>query len=45
MQLGDVNQTWADLTRARAELGYAPSTPFEEGLRRQWEAANAAPRD
>lgn len=37
MQPGDVERTWADLTRARAELGYSPSTPFEEGVRRQWE--------
>ena len=37
MQPGDVDKTWADLTRSRAELGYAPATPFEEGLRRQWE--------
>lgn len=33
---GDVERTWADLARARAELGYAPATPFEEGLARQW---------
>ena len=33
---GDVNRTWADLTRSRAELGYAPRTSLEEGLRRQW---------
>jgi UDP-glucuronate 4-epimerase len=38
VQPGDVERTWADLTRSRAELGYSPSTPFEEGLRRQWEA-------
>lgn len=37
MQPGDVERTFADLTRSRAELGYAPSTPFEEGVRRQWE--------
>lgn len=37
MQPGDVDRTWADLTRARAELGYQPTTPFEEGVRRQWE--------
>jgi UDP-glucuronate 4-epimerase len=36
-QPGDVERTWADLTRARAELGYAPSTAFEDGVRRQWE--------
>jgi UDP-glucuronate 4-epimerase len=31
---GDVKVTYADVTRARAELGYAPSFPLEEGLRR-----------
>jgi UDP-glucuronate 4-epimerase len=38
VQVGDVERTWADLTRSRSELGYEPRTPFEEGLRRQWEA-------
>lgn len=33
---GDVAHTWADLVRARAELGYQPQTAFEEGLARQW---------
>ena len=33
-QPGDVERTWADLTRARADLGYAPSVTLEEGLRR-----------
>jgi UDP-glucuronate 4-epimerase len=33
---GDVQRTWADLTRANAELGYQPKTPFEEGVGRQW---------
>ncbi len=41
MQQGDVLRTWADLTRSRAELGYAPSTPFEEGVRVQWRAFGA----
>lgn len=38
-QAGDVERTWADLTRARAELGYAPTTGLREGLERQWAAA------
>lgn len=38
---GDVERTWADLTRSRAELGYAPSLSFEEGLRRQWGTVRA----
>jgi UDP-glucuronate 4-epimerase len=33
-QPGDVRQTFADITRARAELGYSPSTPFRDGLAR-----------
>jgi UDP-glucuronate 4-epimerase len=37
VQPGDVERTWADLSRSRAELNYAPRTPFEEGLARQWE--------
>ena len=36
MQPGDVDRTWADITRARTELGYAPRVPFEEGLSQQW---------
>lgn len=36
-QPGDVERTYADLTRSRAELGFAPGTPFEDGVRRQWE--------
>jgi UDP-glucuronate 4-epimerase len=33
-QPGDVRQTFADITRATAELGYDPKTPFPEGLKR-----------
>ena len=33
-QPGDVERTFADLTRSRAELGYAPKTPIEQGIRR-----------
>jgi len=32
-QPGDVRQTYADITRARAELGYDPAIPFAEGVR------------
>lgn len=35
---GDVERTWADLTRSGAELGYAPATDRREGLARQWAA-------
>jgi UDP-glucuronate 4-epimerase len=34
MQPGDVQRTAADLTRSGAMLGYAPVTPFPEGIRR-----------
>jgi UDP-glucuronate 4-epimerase len=33
-QPGDVPQTFADITKARALLGYDPKTQIEEGLRR-----------
>jgi UDP-glucuronate 4-epimerase len=33
---GDVERTWADLTRSGAELGYEPQTDRTEGLSRQW---------
>ena len=37
VQPGDVDRTWADLTRSRDELGYEPRVAFEDGLRRQWD--------
>jgi UDP-glucose 4-epimerase len=37
-QRGDVRHTGADLSRARALLGYEPRVPLPEGLRRQVEA-------
>ncbi len=36
MQPGDVTLTMADVTRARAELGYQPKTSIEEGLSKMW---------
>lgn len=36
MQPGDVNRTYADLARSRAELNYRPGTTFAEGVARQW---------
>lgn len=33
-QPGDVLQTWADVSRARLELGYQPKVGLDEGLRR-----------
>ena len=34
MQPGDVERTWANIDRARAELGYAPHVSLDEGLGR-----------
>lgn len=36
MQPGDVDRTYADLTRSSSELGYGARVSLEEGLRRQW---------
>ncbi len=36
---GDVRRTSADTTRARTDLGWEPTTPIEEGLRRHLEWA------
>ena len=36
--IGDARKTGADTTRARKDLGYEPSVPLEEGLRRQIDA-------
>ncbi len=38
---GDAARTAADTSRIRAELGWAPETPFEEGLEAQWRWAAA----
>jgi UDP-glucuronate 4-epimerase len=46
-QPGDVRQTYADIDRAKAELGYNPVTPFREGLSRyvRWlDSAKASER-
>jgi UDP-glucuronate 4-epimerase len=40
MQPGDVDRTWADISRSRAELGYEPATDFETGVRAQWDWMN-----
>jgi UDP-glucuronate 4-epimerase len=32
LQPGDVNRTYADITKAIRELGYNPSTPIPDGL-------------
>jgi UDP-glucuronate 4-epimerase len=45
-QPGDVHQTSADISRAAAELGYAPGTPLAEGLARyvHWYRASSSNR-
>jgi len=34
MQPGDVPDTWADVSALRQDVGYAPDTPIEEGVKR-----------
>jgi UDP-glucuronate 4-epimerase len=36
LQQGDVDRTWADLSRSEAEIGYRPAVGLEEGVARQW---------
>jgi UDP-glucuronate 4-epimerase len=36
VQPGDVQRTFADLSRSGAELGYRPRTTFAQGLEAQW---------
>jgi UDP-glucuronate 4-epimerase len=40
--LGDQRRTKADTTRINAELGWAPRTSLEEGLRAQWDWAGVS---
>ncbi|MEQ9455642.1 MAG: GDP-mannose 4,6-dehydratase [Phycisphaeraceae bacterium] len=37
MQPGDVERTFADVSKSKAKLGYEPTTSLVEGVRRQWE--------
>ncbi len=34
MQPGDVKETYADIEASRRDLGFAPTTPIDEGLPR-----------
>jgi nucleoside-diphosphate-sugar epimerase len=36
-QMGDMRDTYADTSRARADLGFAPSVTIEEGLRAEYD--------
>jgi len=38
---GDQRRSRADTSRIEAELGWRPETPFEQGIRAQWEWAAA----
>lgn len=38
MQPGDVERTFADLTRSEKELGYKPTTSLKEGIKKQWDS-------
>ena len=42
MQAGDVNMTYADISKAKEFLNYQPSTSFEEGIRKfvEWFKVN-----
>jgi len=37
MQAGDVQRTYADLTKSQQMLGYSPKVTLEDGLRQQWQ--------
>lgn len=39
---GDVDRSWADISRAEKVLGYVPAVDFEEGLRRTLESLEEA---
>lgn len=41
-QRGDMRDTYADTSRARADLGFAPTVTLEQGLRAQFEWMNRA---
>ncbi len=41
-QRGDMRDTYADTTRARADLGFAPTVTLEQGLRAQFDWMNGA---
>ena len=36
MQAGDVDRTWADLSRSKSELGYGATTSIRDGMEKQW---------
>jgi len=44
MQKGDVEQTWADVSKARMLLGYDPKTTLAEGIRKTIDWRKSLPR-
>ena len=44
MQPGDVDRTYADVTKAKELLGYEPKMTFEEGIRKfvEWKKCSKA---
>jgi nucleoside-diphosphate-sugar epimerase len=43
-QKGDMRDTYADTSRARADLGFAPSVDLEQGLREMFAWMEAMPK-
>lgn len=44
MQAGDVQRTFADITRSRLELGYQPTTDIRTGIEKQWQWMRQQPQ-
>ncbi|GAB2984780.1 NAD-dependent epimerase/dehydratase family protein [Nocardioides montaniterrae] len=41
---GEIRNTWCQVDKAKAELGFDPKTPLEQGMRETWEWFQAQPR-
>jgi nucleoside-diphosphate-sugar epimerase len=46
MRTGEISRYVADISKAKAKLGYAPNVPFDEGVKRaiEWYVANTYSR-
>jgi UDP-glucose 4-epimerase len=42
LQKGEMRDTWADTSRARADLGFVPTVTIDEGLAAEYEWMKAA---
>ena len=44
LQQGDVNKTYADISKAKSEIGYAPKVDFKTGIKKfaEWYNSNKA---